>query len=60
MYNMADPNKSHFMVRPDTKRLIPISYKAPITTEWWDNDGSLEYQRMFTRIEREEIVIENH
>ena len=30
MYNIADPDNSMFMVRPDLRRLIPMSYVAPI------------------------------
>jgi hypothetical protein len=46
-----------YMVRPDIRRLIPMSYVAPIETEYWDNDGSAEYRAMFERIEREGIVL---
>ena len=58
MYNIADPKNSIFMVRPDRSRLIPMSYDAPISTEYWDNDGTPAYQEMFARIEREGIVLE--
>ncbi|MBM3803046.1 MAG: hypothetical protein FJW26_12155 [Acidimicrobiia bacterium] len=58
MYNIADPKNSIFMVRPDRKRLIPMSYVSPITTEYWDNDGTAAYQEMFARIEREGMVLE--
>lgn len=57
MYNIHDPKESLFMVRPDRRRLIPMSYDAPLTTEYWDDDGSAEYKRMFERIEREGIVL---
>ncbi len=57
MYNIADPKQSIFMVRPDVRRLIPMSYYSPVTTEYWDDDGSAEYQAMFTRIEQEGIVL---
>ena len=33
MYNIADPKRSLFMVRPDRWRLIPMSYDSPLTTE---------------------------
>jgi len=46
-----------FMVRPDIRRLIPMSYASPLKTEWWDDDGSAEYKAMFKRIEREGIVL---
>ena len=29
MYNIADPKQSIFMVRPDRRRLIPMSYASP-------------------------------
>lgn len=58
MYNIADPDESIFMVRPDSRRLMPMSYVAPITTEYWDDDGSAEYRAMFGRIEQEGIVLE--
>ena len=46
------------MVRPDGKRLIPMSYASPIETDYWDDDGSEAYRQMFGRIQREGIVIE--
>ena len=58
MYNIADPKNSIFMVRPDRSRLIPMSYDSPISTAYWDNDGTSAYQEMFARIEREGIVLE--
>ena len=59
MYNIADPKSSIFMVRPDSRRLIPMSYDAPISTEYWDDDGTPEYRDMFARIEREGMVLES-
>ena len=58
MYNIADPDDSIFMVRPDRRRLIPMSYDAPISTEYWDDDGTEEYRSMLARIEREGMVLE--
>jgi L-alanine-DL-glutamate epimerase-like enolase superfamily enzyme len=58
MYNIADPNQSLFMVRPDSRRLIPMSFASPISTEYWDDDGTPVYRQMFERIEREGIVLE--
>ena len=58
MYNMADPDNAMFMVRPDTRPLIPMSYVSPIETEYWDDDGSTQYHTMFKRLEREGIVLE--
>ena len=57
MYNIADPKQSIFMVRPDVRRLVPMSYAAPLETEWWDDDGSAEYRAMFKRIESEGVVL---
>ena len=45
------------MVRPDVRRLLPLSYMSPVTTEYWDNDGSAEYKAMFDRVEREGVVL---
>ena len=53
MHNIADPDDAMFMVRLDSRRLIPMSYVSPIETEYWDDDGSPEYRMMFERIERE-------
>ena len=59
LYAIADPAHSIFMVRPDRSRnLPPMSYAAPIATEYWDDDGSEEYRAMFARIERERMVLE--
>ena len=60
MYNIADPKNSLFMVRPDRSRLIPMGYTAPISTTYWDDDGSAEYQETFARIEREGVVLERN
>ena len=57
MYNIADPQRSFFLVRPDNARLISMSYDAPVTTDWWDDDGSPAYKAMIERIEKEKIVI---
>ncbi|MBM3241387.1 hypothetical protein FJZ31_34335 [Candidatus Poribacteria bacterium] len=58
MYNLADPKNSIFMVRPDRKRLIEMSYDAPISTEYWDDDGTPAYAKMLARLEREGVVME--
>jgi len=57
MYNIADPQHSIFMVRPDFRKLIPMSYNSPLQTDWWDDDGTPEYRAMFDRIEDEGIVL---
>ena len=58
MYNIADPRESLFMVRPDIRRLIPMSFASPISTEYWDDDGTPVYRQMFERIQREGVVLE--
>ena len=60
MYNRYDPaNTRHFMVRPDWRGgLVPMSYDAPIETEYWDDDGTPAYKAMLQRIEREGMVLE--
>lgn len=58
MFHMADPKDSLFMVRPDFRRLIPMSYASPISTEYWDDDGTPAYKQMAARIEREGMVLE--
>ena len=57
MYNIADPKQSIFMVRPDVRRLLPLSYAAPLKTTWWNDDGSKEYRAMFKRIDAEGVVL---
>ena len=57
MFCIANPEDSIFMVRPDRRRLIPLRYDLPLSTEYWDDDGSTEYKQMFTRIEHEGVVL---
>ena len=60
MYCPFEPGTSgHFLVRPDWKRgLVPFSHCAPITTRYWDDDGTPEFTRMYDRLEREGMVLE--
>ena len=60
MYCPYEPGKSgHFMVRPDwQKGLVPLSFCAPITTRYWDDDGSAEFTQMYARLERQAMVLE--
>ena len=60
MYCPFDPGVSgHFMVRPDWKRgLVPFSFCAPLTTRYWDEDDTDEFTGMWTRLEREDMVLE--
>ena len=58
MYNIGDTRSSIFMVRPDTRRLVTLSYDAPVTTEYWDPDGTTAFQAMMDRLEKEGMVLE--
>jgi L-alanine-DL-glutamate epimerase-like enolase superfamily enzyme len=57
MYNIANPDESIFMVRPDRRKLLPFSYDAPLSSEWWDDDGSKNYREMFERITKQGVVL---
>ena len=57
MYNVGDPKNAHFMVLPNSRKLIPFSFDAPISTEYWDDDGSAEYRAMSQRLETEKMVL---
>ena len=59
MYNLMSPDKPHFMVRPDWSGSLPMSYAAPLQTEYWDDDGSGEFAEMRERIEGEDPVLES-
>jgi hypothetical protein len=49
----------HLLVRPDwVWGMVPMSYAAPISTEWWDDDGTTEFREMMRRLEREQMVLE--
>lgn len=58
MYHLGDPEQSIFMVRPDTRRLLPLSYASPISTDYWDDDGSPEYRAVRERLAREGAILE--
>ena len=59
LYTRPDPENPHFMVRPDWSRtLMPLSFAAPLKTEYWDDDGSDEFNAMMARIEKEDAVLE--
>ena len=57
MFNLADVQQSIFMVRPDVRRELPMSYDSPITTDYWDDDGTPAYAEMLARLEREGVVL---
>ncbi len=59
LYTRPDPKNPHFMVRPDWSRtLMPMSFAAPLRSDYWDDDGSDEFNAMMARIEREGAVLE--
>ena len=58
MYNLGDTSDPLFMVRPDRRRLLSLSYDAPLTTEYWDPDGSVESRDMMQRLATEDRVLE--
>lgn len=58
MYNLANTRDPLFMVRPDKRHQITLSYNGPVTTEWWDPDGTPEFRRMMERLEKEGMVLE--
>jgi len=47
------------MVLPHRWRLIPMAFDAPLSTDYWDNDGSPEFQSMMKRLESEAMVLQN-
>ena len=59
LYSSPDPQNPHFMVRPDySRRLMPLSFVSPLTTAYWDDDGSREFAQLMTRIEADGGVLE--
>ncbi len=58
MYHIADPPCPSFLCRPDRARNIDLSYDSPVSTEYWDDDGSPEFKAMIGRIEKEGMVLE--
>ncbi len=47
------------MDRLDKRRLMTPSYDAPLTSEYWDPDGSAAFKEMFERLEKEGMVLEH-
>ena len=61
LYTRPDPENPHFMVRPDwSRRLMPMSFVAPLKTEYWDDDGSADFEAMMARVERDGAVLEGN
>ena len=58
MYHRHDPADSIFLVRPDRRREFTPSWVAPISTEYWDDDGSPAFREMMGRLETEGMVLE--
>ncbi len=59
LYTRPDPENPHFMVRPDWSRtLMPMSFVAPLKTEYWDDDASTDFNAMMTRVEQEGAVLQ--
>ena len=46
------------MVRPDGRREHTFSYNSPVTTDYWDDDGTEAWRHMFERLERDGLVLE--
>jgi hypothetical protein len=58
LYTRPDPDNPHFMVRPDWSRvLMPLSYAAPLSSEYWDDDGTASFREMLARIEADGAVV---
>ena len=58
MYMMMSTSTSLRMVRPDRDREIVPSFTSPVSTEYWDDDGTPEFKSMCERLEREKVVME--
>jgi hypothetical protein len=59
LYTRPDPKNPHFMVRPDWSRtLMPMSFVAPLKTEYWDDDASTDFNAMIARVEQEGAVLQ--
>ena len=59
LYFPADPEVRHYpMGKPSRRHQIPLSYAAPIETEYWDDDGTPEFREMLARLECEGMVLE--
>ena len=58
MYTPMSTSQSLVMVRPDRGREIMLSYDAPISTDYWDEDGSPEWRMMKEKLVREKVVLE--
>lgn len=46
------------MVRPDSRRLTPVSYAAPVSTEYWDDDATAYFRQTLIRPKVEGMILE--
>jgi galactonate dehydratase len=60
MYNLASTASSIFMVRPDTRGQITLSYDGQISTEWWDPDGTPEFRKTMDLLLKEGMLLEKN
>ena len=59
MYNIHDTANSLFMVLPVRAReLPPMSYDAPLSSTYWDDDGTAEFKEIMARLERKGVILE--
>ena len=58
MYDIHDTAQPIHMVRPDRRKQINLSFQDPISTEYWDDDGSTEFKQIFDRVRREGVYLE--
>lgn len=58
MYNRASTSEPIYMVRPDTRGEITLGYDMPVTTEWWDPDGTPAFRSMMDRLVNQGMVLE--
>lgn len=50
MFHAVDPSDSLFLVRPDKRREITLGYNMPVETDYWDPDGTPEFDQMLARL----------
>jgi hypothetical protein len=58
LYCRHDPDDSIFLVRPDRRREFTPSWVSPVTTEYWDDDGSPAFREMMGRLQTDGMVLE--
>ena len=40
------------------RELPPMSYDAPLSSTYWDDDGTPEFKEIMARLEREGVILE--